>query len=58
MPDSNSGYNNQNDIIDYSNLGSITITSNSDSPLEFFYNFTIQNMYFSQNTIMLFMKFI
>ena len=49
-PDFNSGYNNQNDDIDYSNLRSITISTNSDSPLEFFYDFTIQNMHFAKNT--------
>ena len=49
-PDYKSGFFNSQTTFDYSNIGNLIINTNITSPLEFYYNFTIQSMNFSRNT--------
>ena len=45
-----SGYYKSQASFDYTEVSSLSINTNSTSPLEFYYNFTIQSMTFSRNT--------
>ena len=45
-----SGYNNINDIFDYTSVESISVSKNNESPLDFDYNFTIKQINFLNNT--------
>ena len=49
-PNFKSGYFTESEYFDYSNIESISINTNSTSPLDFYYNFTIKKMEFNRYT--------